>query len=583
MINLTNLTQTIASQLNGLDTGLTFALFTDIGEVKKAYKPQRSNTVVHYVNGVLNVLTPQINPIKNLQAITLSLSITCLVDIDLDGKNTDGEYTQEIAVRSALSQYISQYNGIPTSYTDTDGVVFTVVPAFDGITVGTAQQISPLGNTLPIILTGTFTFIENGINTNSVDIYINGENIYFDELAITRNRTKEESVFAGNDVTKAIIQANGLGLGLTLPLLNTTEMLAIEDDILDGGNNNAQMVQYVRGTKVKNYIMVFGTNSGSFLPAKNVGLGVSLYEGRRELLTYSDNWKIYTYTVEAGDIVRFSTPSTNIYGVIFWGDDTSDVLTINGIEHTYTEAGTYVAYLFIADSSINTLKFSGLNSSGNITTVVEDIVAYAVTGANLGTSFIVPSTYLTKPVIMIWNSAFLDTDDKLNINSITFGSNLTTIKQRAFEGSDFMQVELVFPSSLTKIEWQAFYLATGLTGALIIPANVTEIGDSAFTNCQFNGNLTLPSGLLTIGEDAFLSCSYFTGDLTIPSTVTSIGDRAFLSTPFHTVKVLATIPPTLGGTDVFDSVGVTRIEVPSASLSVYQTAWSVYYDLLVGV
>jgi hypothetical protein len=83
----------------------------------------------------------------------------------------------------------------------------------------------------------------------------------------------------------------------------------------------------------------------------------------------------------------------------------------------------------------------------------------------------------------------------------------------------------------------------------------------------------------TIGDSAFHRCMALTS-VTIPASVTAIGNYAFYNCDnLAAVYVNAAVPPTLGGTYVFDNNPAGRmIYVPAASVSAYQSAtyWSNY-------
>ena len=225
-------------------------------------------------------------------------------------------------------------------------MTYEVTPSFNGVTVGEIAQLSPIGEILPMYLDLVYTFIQSGINSNSVQIFLNGESLYFEKCSLSRVRLAESNTFAGGKSTKTVIQNNGLSIDLNAPLLDTTQSGVIEDDVLDGGNNVAQCVQYVRGTKVRNYIMVFGNTTENLEMAKNIGANVSLVEGKQDILSYNEHWQTYSVTVGAGQTVTIGTAVSEFKGVAFFGDGTSGTSTTGTFEHTYENAGTYIVRVF---------------------------------------------------------------------------------------------------------------------------------------------------------------------------------------------------------------------------------------------
>jgi hypothetical protein len=340
VIELKNLATIIQDGLNALGSNV-FKVFADMGEFQNYYKADNSNDITKYVNGILEVLSPSILPIKNLQVLTWSTRVTFVLDADMLNKDDDGNFIEVTEIRAVLQKYMANNNGVPFSYTDEDDVIFEITPSFSGVSVGVASQLSPLGNALPMYLDLSYIMVESGINSNAVEILLNTENLYFETCSITRIRTADTNIFSTDNTTKQLVLTNGISIGLNLPLLNTQQGLIMEQDILIGGNNQAQLVQYKRGGITKNYIMVFGDNTESLNIGKNIGMSIKLAEGRPDLLTYGDNWTKTTEEITAGGSKTISLLPN---GIVFWGDGTSEVNTTlleESKTHTYTNAGTY--------------------------------------------------------------------------------------------------------------------------------------------------------------------------------------------------------------------------------------------------
>ena len=353
MIELKTIAKTIENNLNTLlanDGGQQFKIFADLGEFQNYYKAQNSNDPTYYVNGILEALTPSLLPIRNLQALTQTIRVTFALDVELMNKDTDGNFVEVTEIRKLLMKYIASANGIPfplsETLTNNTTMTYEVTPSFNGVTVGEIAQLSPIGEILPMYLDLVYTFIQSGINSNSAQIFLNGESLYFEKCSLSRVRLAESNTFAGGKSTKTVIQNNGLSIDLNAPLLDTTQSGVIEDDVLDGGNNVAQCVQYVRGTKVRNYIMVFGNTTENLEMAKNIGANVSLVEGKRDILSYNEHWQTYSVTVGAGQTVTIGTAVSEFKGVAFFGDGTSGTSTTGTFEHTYENAGTYIVRVF---------------------------------------------------------------------------------------------------------------------------------------------------------------------------------------------------------------------------------------------
>ena len=107
--------------------------------------------------------------------------------------------------------------------------------------------------------------------------------------------------------------------------------------------------------------------------------------------------------------------------------------------------------------------------------------------------------------------------------------------------------------------------------------NITYISDNAFTRCIKLKIVDIPDSVKTINT-SFIQCSGLT-DVTIGSGITSIGSNAFLlCTKLKNVRILATTPPTLGTSAFGNNASGRKIYVPQESVEAYKTAtnWNTY-------
>ena len=159
------------------------------------------------------------------------------------------------------------------------------------------------------------------------------------------------------------------------------------------------------------------------------------------------------------------------------------------------------------------------------------------------------------PVTAIGDNAFQDNpaQDTSALTSITIPSSVTSIGERAFDGSGLASVTFAAGSQLATIGDYAFEEISGLA-SITIPASVTSIGENAFT---YSGLTTVSFGagsqLATIGAGAFQFISGLTS-ITIPDSVTSIGDYAFSGASSLARIIFKGNAPTLEGTQVFEQV-----------------------------
>lgn len=343
MIKLTKLAQIIESELNkSIDGNREFRIYADVGDFQKSYKEYNSNQVTRYINGILEALAPSILPIRNLQALTQTFRVSFVLDMAILNKDANGNYIEVEQIRDVLERYIADNNGISFVVSDDNGESFEFTPAFNGVITGTASQLSPLGQVLPIYLDVSYTIIENGVNTNTVQFILNGENLFFESYSVSRVRMCETNMVANEPSSKTLAQSNGISITLKKPLLQSKMSQDIENDLYAGTMNKAYCLQRVRGNKKYNYIVIIGNNTENGALAQNIGQSVDFVEGKQGELTYDANWTVEEFTAtDQNKMELISLVAQRTY-VVFWGDGTSEeVSKTTSATHTYEKNGTY--------------------------------------------------------------------------------------------------------------------------------------------------------------------------------------------------------------------------------------------------
>ena len=360
MIALNTLTQIIQNGLNAIGDK-EFSIFTDVGEFRNSYRGENSNNIIRYVNGIMEAMSPTRLPMRNLEVITQSFRIGFVLDISLLNKDENGNFIEVKEIRNILESYIKTSNGIPYYANDSDNKTFEITPTYSGVTVGTAQQLSPIGDVLPMYLDFSCVFVQGGTNTNTVEFIINGENMFFENYKMSRVRVAETNMFANEKNSKTLIQSNGVSLHLTMPLLNSNQSLAIEDDVYNGEMNKAVCVERYRANAIKPYnayIMIYGNNDESGEIGRNVGQSIDFVEGKADELNYSDLWSSTQAVVDNNLIYNLTLIPTSKTIVVFWGDGESSKVNSNygeieTISHNYKKQGNYTIRQYCYDKLIN--------------------------------------------------------------------------------------------------------------------------------------------------------------------------------------------------------------------------------------
>lgn len=167
-----------------------------------------------------------------------------------------------------------------------------------------------------------------------------------------------------------------------------------------------------------------------------------------------------------------------------------------------------------------------------------------------------------------------------NIASIQFSNALEDIGGSAFYQCKAATGDLIFPESVKSIGYQAFYDCGGFSGRLSLPDNIERIEEQtfyrtghfqgdlvipekckhivgwAFSHTTFSGNLIL-NNVLEIQQSAFSDCQ-FKGNLVIPFGVIELPTYCFSANSFSQIELPSTLK--VIGSDAF--WGNTRICEP---------------------
>ena len=346
MIETGVLAKLLQDGLNANTDGVAFKIFADDGQFQKALR--NINTITKYVNGVYTVISSDLLPFKALNMYSITATLDLVVDVENAGKDENGNYIQVEKIKKILNNYGNANNGQIFTIT---GLGYQITAVYNFATVGTEQVLSPIGRCIPIQMWIRYQFVENGVNSNSVQIYINGENIPFNMASITRLRTMTNNNYSGDVATKATGEQNGISLDITMPLLSTKFGKSLTEDVLNGGNNKAYLVTIVYNTKTKVFLMTLGTNISNLEINKNVGQKISLVEIMPEIADTSSIDVVTAQIQTNGEnfSIRTQNPLYKLCSVI-WGDGTQEFVekttTDNDfvVTHQYASAGVYNVY-----------------------------------------------------------------------------------------------------------------------------------------------------------------------------------------------------------------------------------------------
>lgn len=161
-------------------------------------------------------------------------------------------------------------------------------------------------------------------------------------------------------------------------------------------------------------------------------------------------------------------------------------------------------------------------------------------------------------------------DSTCAINSVTIGSNVTTIESNALRHTKI--TSLVIPDTVTTIKDYAFQGCQSLA-SLSGLGGVTSMGYYTFSGCSSLTSVDIHSGIKEIGHGCFSSCTSLEA-IVLPSTITT----ANLESTFEgcTSLISATLPSgvTVLKRTFYDCEKLATITIPSNVTSLDTAFWN---------
>ncbi|MBO7220145.1 MAG: leucine-rich repeat domain-containing protein [Alistipes sp.] len=183
------------------------------------------------------------------------------------------------------------------------------------------------------------------------------------------------------------------------------------------------------------------------------------------------------------------------------------------------------------------------------------------------------------------------------LQAVTLHSKIESIGRQAFEGCENIskvyfrgedrdwcklsfEDERANPLSIaTRLYLTDDFATTSQEVTKLELEGVSNINAYAFINCVSLKQLSADNALSTIGTEAFRNCTSLTS-VSLGSGVKEIGDKAFMNCKkLNSVTIMATEPPTLGDSYVFEyNPSDRKIYVPHEAYDAYlaDTMWKIY-------
>ena len=175
--------------------------------------------------------------------------------------------------------------------------------------------------------------------------------------------------------------------------------------------------------------------------------------------------------------------------------------------------------------------------------------------------------YLPLSVKVIGENAFRGT---VKLENFALMNGLTTLGAGSLSGIALS--EIVLPPSVTSVGANAFAGCTALQ-SVILGNKVTKINAGMCANVRLLNTVVIPEGVTEAGDTAFANCPMLT-NVSLPSTFGRGGAGMFKGINISSLTVLATTPPTFGGTTPFpvELYSSCTLLVPASAIDLYKEA-----------
>ena len=324
MISIKTINGKTEAVLNTNTLGITFRLFTDTGRYKRAVR--RDNSVIDYANGITSVTSSDIsNTNDGIEYGTITLRTEVLVrcrDEEADimqleevVSETGETLTEEQLVELGNENYIQAVRDLlddvfskqVTAVIDEDEKSYNVSISYSLALSGVRNQVSYAGDCYTFVFYTYCNVIENGENSKTYSLELDGRRVPYSTLTVRRVPTQEANVYAGGEgkpVSKCINSNTVLGISLECPafvsLLNDT----VKNYLLRGEENTAHFLTLDMNGAEESYLAVFGQADSTAQNVLNAGQTLSFCETVEEygIISLPPEYYVYVYGGENGTV-----------------------------------------------------------------------------------------------------------------------------------------------------------------------------------------------------------------------------------------------------------------------------------------
>ena len=267
-----------------------FCIYADVGNFD--YASRNINDIVGKKYGVLSLVGSNVSPLTTLKFAELTAQCEIIVNVDEMTTDQSDEtymyYAPVAAARKAIEDFISEYNGMSTSVTDTDEdeTNYTVTTTFSLASAGSfVVTTSNLGKIVPLRFTVNAIFVQNGVSSDNVKYTItyneDDYELYVIQASENMVGTSEGQTHSGDSRVGNTIQEAKYSLELSMPLTDNP-LCEYFIQLLHNGVDNTPLPLTVRYKKTPgvgiSHLMLVSNISLSVQRPQNVGINLSFIE-----------------------------------------------------------------------------------------------------------------------------------------------------------------------------------------------------------------------------------------------------------------------------------------------------------------
>ncbi len=280
MITLTQYAQFLETALNDTlnNPNIKFIVFSDIGNYKAAWR--KSNSVTVYINCLLSREPGTIITGNNgLQIASDNITLQVAVPTDPPRRTVDEEpdwnsYAFAESIRNLMDNYFSK-NRIQ-AFTDETGVTYETGMIYSFSETGDSEIAPIIDEYIEFSVYITVNMVQNGINSRSTQVEIDGEAIPFLTAQPSRAEAVSGDVYSDNSNCESenVVISTTFAVDVSTPA--TTGMITSQFSrfLLEGKPNVAHFMKLVFGDDSRLALVTYGNVNANMDGARNVGTSI---------------------------------------------------------------------------------------------------------------------------------------------------------------------------------------------------------------------------------------------------------------------------------------------------------------------